>query len=432
MAERRAGELLAARPRFRSTSKEAVRRMRVYEVAKELNVSSEALVHLLREMDIPVRSHMSQLGDEHVARLRTVMERERRLGHGLGGQGDRGGDRRRAGRPPRRRRRRRSEDAEEDDASPTADAAEAIAAEAAEAAAERGAELVDDRRGRAAAPGRKRDRRGRPAAAAGPGPRSGSPRRRAAARAPASGTRAPARRAAARATAAAPRAATREERPAPARPPPAGGAGRARPAGGVHADPGPARRSRPPRTRRRAPVLPEGQGRAEGLPATVKKRRKKDKKKKRRASIRTPSTRCSRRRWPRWRRRSSAPPSKGAAAMSARRAQERREEERERQRQEEATTVRVNEFLTVAELAEMIDRTPTEIISSAFKNLGLMVTINQRLDFDQIELLLDEFGFRAIREEEYGGEAEDEIVGGRGGDLRPAAGGDRHGSRRPR
>src|SRR5690625_3319507 len=60
----------------------------------------------------------------------------------------------------------------------------------------------------------------------------------------------------------------------------------------------------------------------------------------------------------------------------------------------------------------MIDRSPTEIITSAFKNLGLMVTINQRLDFDQIELLLEEFGFRAVREEEYGAElaevAEDE------------------------
>jgi translation initiation factor IF-2 len=58
--------------------------MRVYEVAQEFNVSSEALVHLLREMDIPVRSHMTQLADEHVARLRTVLERERRLGHGTG------------------------------------------------------------------------------------------------------------------------------------------------------------------------------------------------------------------------------------------------------------------------------------------------------------------------------------------------------------
>ncbi|MSR35341.1 MAG: translation initiation factor IF-2 [Gemmatimonadetes bacterium] len=69
----------------------------------------------------------------------------------------------------------------------------------------------------------------------------------------------------------------------------------------------------------------------------------------------------------------------------------------------EAKTVRVNEFLTVAELAELIDVSSTEIIGSAFKNLRLMVTINQRLDFDQIEMLLDEFGFHAVREEEYVG-----------------------------
>jgi translation initiation factor IF-2 len=90
-------------------------------------------------------------------------------------------------------------------------------------------------------------------------------------------------------------------------------------------------------------------------------------------------------------------------------AQERREEEQARVRQEEATTVRVNEFLTVAELAELIDVSASQIISSAFKNLGLMVTINQRLDFDQIELLLDEFGFRAVREEEYGVDFEEAV-----------------------
>jgi translation initiation factor IF-2 len=100
-------------------------------------------------------------------------------------------------------------------------------------------------------------------------------------------------------------------------------------------------------------------------------------------------------------------------------AQERREEERERQRQEEATTVRVNEFLTVAELAEMINRSATEIVSSAFRNLNLMVTINQRLDFDQIEMVLDEFGFTAIREEEYGAEAEVEEVEDDEADLVP-------------
>ena len=77
------------------------------------------------------------------------------------------------------------------------------------------------------------------------------------------------------------------------------------------------------------------------------------------------------------------------------------EAERQRKAVEEATIVRVNEFLTVAELSELIDKSPTEIVGSAFKNLGLMVTVNQRLDFDQIELLLDEFGFRAVKESEY-------------------------------
>jgi translation initiation factor IF-2 len=84
------------------------------------------------------------------------------------------------------------------------------------------------------------------------------------------------------------------------------------------------------------------------------------------------------------------------------------QEEQERRAAEEAKTVRVNEFLTVAELGELIDEDASQLIASAFKNLGLMVTINQRLDFDQIELLLDEFGFKAVREEEYGAEVEEE------------------------
>ncbi len=67
----------------------------------------------------------------------------------------------------------------------------------------------------------------------------------------------------------------------------------------------------------------------------------------------------------------------------------------------EATTVRVNEFLTVAELAELVEASATEIIGSAFRNMGLMVTINQRLDFDQIELLLEGFGYQAVRETDY-------------------------------
>ncbi|MFV2006042.1 MAG: translation initiation factor IF-2 [Longimicrobiales bacterium] len=74
---------------------------------------------------------------------------------------------------------------------------------------------------------------------------------------------------------------------------------------------------------------------------------------------------------------------------------EREEEERER------TTVRVNEFLTVSELSDLVAVSSTEIIGAAFKDLGIGVTINQRLDFVQIEMLLDGFGFTAVLEEEY-------------------------------
>jgi translation initiation factor IF-2 len=77
------------------------------------------------------------------------------------------------------------------------------------------------------------------------------------------------------------------------------------------------------------------------------------------------------------------------------------EEEARQEVERELKTVRVAEFLTVSELSDLVDVSSTELIGSAFKNLGLTVTINQRLDFTQIELLLDEFGCTVIREEEY-------------------------------
>ena len=75
----------------------------------------------------------------------------------------------------------------------------------------------------------------------------------------------------------------------------------------------------------------------------------------------------------------------------------RRAEEQER----EKTTIRVNEFITVSELANNLGVPPTQIVTFCFKELSMMVTVNQRLDFDQIDLIAGEFGFKAIREEEY-------------------------------
>ena len=74
----------------------------------------------------------------------------------------------------------------------------------------------------------------------------------------------------------------------------------------------------------------------------------------------------------------------------------------------EKKIIRVNEFITVSELAQILKLPATEIVGFAFKNMGLMVTINQRLDFDQIELIAGEFGFQAVREDEY--QAEDALA----------------------
>ena len=92
--------------------------------------------------------------------------------------------------------------------------------------------------------------------------------------------------------------------------------------------------------------------------------------------------------------------------------EQRKAEERER----EKTLVRVNEFITVSELADILKVPPTQIVTFCFKELGMMVTVNQRLDFDQIELIAGEFGFKAVQEEGYAG-ATPEIAQDEPGDL---------------
>ena len=53
-------------------------KLRVYELAREFEVKTEELIQLLREMELPVRSHMSSLDDGQVARIRTRLERDKR------------------------------------------------------------------------------------------------------------------------------------------------------------------------------------------------------------------------------------------------------------------------------------------------------------------------------------------------------------------
>ena len=94
-------------------------------------------------------------------------------------------------------------------------------------------------------------------------------------------------------------------------------------------------------------------------------------------------------------------PQRRSSSDLRRGAREELEAARAAELERERKTVRVNEFITVSELAQILKVPATEIVAFAFKNLGLMVTINQRLDFDQIELIASEFGFEAVREDAY-------------------------------
>ncbi|MCK4607452.1 MAG: translation initiation factor IF-2 [candidate division Zixibacteria bacterium] len=67
----------------------------------------------------------------------------------------------------------------------------------------------------------------------------------------------------------------------------------------------------------------------------------------------------------------------------------------------------VNEFMSVAELAKVMDRKPAELIAKLFE-LGMMATINQRLDMDTIEMLAAELGFEATQVAEVGEDALEE------------------------
>jgi translation initiation factor IF-2 len=87
--------------------------------------------------------------------------------------------------------------------------------------------------------------------------------------------------------------------------------------------------------------------------------------------------------------------------------------------EKERKTVRVNEFVTVAELAQQLKVPGTQIVAFAFKNLGLMVSINQRLDFGQIELIAGEFGFQAVLEDEYAADTESLLEKDAAEDLTP-------------
>jgi len=76
---------------------------------------------------------------------------------------------------------------------------------------------------------------------------------------------------------------------------------------------------------------------------------------------------------------------------------------------DEQNTVKVMEFVSLAELSDLIDVPASKLISTCI-DLGLMVTVNQRLEFDTISLICEEFGYKAVKDEEYGHEMLEEAA----------------------
>lgn len=85
-----------------------------------------------------------------------------------------------------------------------------------------------------------------------------------------------------------------------------------------------------------------------------------------------------------------------------RKKKERLEQEKKIAEYEESrkNVIKVTEFLSTSELANLMSIEPSDIIKKCF-DLGLMVSINQRLDKDLIVLLAEEFGFKIEFQTEY-------------------------------
>ena len=378
---------------------------RIHDLAAEFGISSEQLMGMLKEMDIFVRSHLTPLKDEQVSLMRARWERDKRKQKqptappkrrraaraaepapepvtaavgvvvGVGGADSR----------PKRRRRTAAEVAAADAAAAEVAAAEAAEAERARLALETAAREQEEEK---AAPSLEERAAAlfkdlAPAEPAEPvapaatltfappaAPAASAPP------APSSGAAAP--------------PPPRPFIPTPVRPRPVA---RATPGGGGGGGGGGGPGTVPPR-----PVASA----APGAPPLDERRREKGKKRKKGkkslvdqeavaqnisrtlATLKAPVGKKG------VHRREEGPTFREVQ-------EERRREERER----EKTLVRVTEFVTVSELASTLKVPPTQIVTFAFKELGQMVTINQRLDFDMIELIASAFGFQAVREEEY-------------------------------
>ena len=75
----------------------------------------------------------------------------------------------------------------------------------------------------------------------------------------------------------------------------------------------------------------------------------------------------------------------------------------------EVKTIKVPEFLTVDELSKMM-KIPAQDIIMKCMDLGLMVTINQRLDMEIITMIADEFGFEVETIDIFKEDVEEDVI----------------------
>ncbi|MGK2962807.1 MAG: translation initiation factor IF-2 [Gemmatimonadaceae bacterium] len=400
----------------------------VNDMAGEFGISVDEVINLLRQMDVPVRSHMSPLSDDQVARIRARWEREKRARATAPAAAP---SRRRrttaaaeppatvetaAAKPPATRRRRKAADVE----APPAEEVEADTIAVADVST---GEAVKPRR-RAAAPVAEPESDA-PVAAAPvssesvqaetvPAPVS-KPAQAAVQSTPpapvAPATPAPPPVSSAPSTPSAPM----PPRPRPIVP----GAPRPRPvATGTPFQPPRPVASAAPGAGTGFPGARRDDRGGAGRPAAGGDDRARRGKKGKRGSVDQEAVSSSISRTMTALR--GAPTRRGGARRSDDASyREEVEAQRVAQVEREKKTVRVNEFITVSELAAILKIPATQIVGFAFKTLGLMVTINQRLDFDQIELIAGEFGFQAVKEEEYTAGLEDSVVTDSPEDLEP-------------
>jgi translation initiation factor IF-2 len=84
---------------------------------------------------------------------------------------------------------------------------------------------------------------------------------------------------------------------------------------------------------------------------------------------------------------------KGAKYRRDKRDQHRQQSEKDLEQQEaDSKVLKVTEFVTASEVATMMDVPVTQIISACM-SLGMMVTMNQRLDAETLSVVADEFGY---------------------------------------